>query len=408
MLKETFVGYSDIPRFSPEVKEAHLGDAVTITSHPFGREITNADLLRLAIESGLPENEIEKSKNKIESTGFTSRYMHCLPGEACENWQETDRATSIGAYLLRRALAKHPGWGGDIDVMAVTSAFLPIDINQEILEKAHLDSSKIKTVSYRTACAGAINALTDVLADPNLRGARLAIVSLEPLSLIIGKEHMIDSEKMPIPAVFGDDFAVTLIDTAKFQLTGLKTVVLPDHGVIRVNKMYDFKSIPNEPWNIPGHYELKDGASDIFRYSNEGVFLDLFPPDDGKTTYMDGVGTGLHFGDNTSSQIAELLTETGQRNLFEVLGEENLIIHPASRPVVNRIAKKLTKAGLYNAKTLPFYMDAWRRSNSSSATTMVRWQKMIENGLINPQKPLLFVAPGVGSVIVTATANVKP
>jgi len=107
--------------------------------------------------------------------------------------------------------------------------------------------------------------------------------------------------------------------------------------------------------------------------------------------------------------MAELLNEYGNLNLLKELGNKNVIIHPASKPVVDRIAKLLRRnpQRFLDTPNLPFLMDKAKHSNSSSATTLNRWRYMIENDLIDPRLPMFWIAPGIGSAIAGAIGWIK-
>lgn len=107
--------------------------------------------------------------------------------------------------------------------------------------------------------------------------------------------------------------------------------------------------------------------------------------------------------------IADLLLENGDINLLRKLNGKNIIMHPASKPVVDRIAKLLRRSEhkFLDEPVLPFLMDAAQHSNGSSATTLNRWRYMIENNMIDTRLPMFWIAPGIGSAIAGAIGYIK-
>jgi hypothetical protein len=84
---------------------------------------------------------------------------------------------------------------------------------------------------------------------------------------------------------------------------------------------------------------------------------------------------------------------------------ENVIAHQPSLPVVAGINRQLERMGY--AQRIPFLLPEMGRSNSSGATTAVSWQYQAEMGLIDPDRPTLLVAPGIGSVITAAVIRTR-
>ncbi|MEK7525105.1 MAG: hypothetical protein AAB548_01910 [Patescibacteria group bacterium] len=392
----------DLDRQRAEILVNTLDGVLTIASHPFASPLDNEQLLKFALRLGLPEEDIEAARLAIAATGFTCRHHFYQLGTETDLPDALERTAKIGAILLRAAMAKH-GWD-DIDVFYDTSAFLPPEINRMVLMRAGLDPDRILTRSYRYACAGAVGALVDILSADNLRDARVAIGALEPLSLLIDQSQFVTPGNLAIPSIFTDDNAVILIEPKRILLHHKKIRVQPDGGVIKLRTLYDHTLSSQEQLPIPTHYDFRNGGETIFSYGALGAFLDIQPPDHSSLS-MDGIGTGLFFGDQTSELILEILSELGDPDYLRRLNGRNLIMHPASEPVVNRIAKKLNRAGVLDSRSLPFIMGEIGRSNSSSATTLISWQNQIRMGLVQPNAPFFLVAPGVGSAIVAAAGE---
>lgn len=383
-----------------------LGEALTIVGAPFGRPLDNDTLLTMALESGLDPVEKENAKNKIASTGFTKRFASYPPGEKPDIGSAVKQTVNIGAELLKEVMKAH-GWEDGIDVFIDTSAFLPASINKEILATAGLNPSKILSRSYRYACAGAIGAFIDCLADNSLKDKRIVIAALEPLSLMIDRSHFLSPDTLPIPSIFGDANTLIAFAPNHFELNVKQILVKPDKGVIKLNTLYNFNDMPSSPH--PEHYRFADDGESIFRYSEGGAYLKIESPGIGASLTMDGMGTARFFGDETTKVIVELLNENDTPNLLRELDGKNVIMHPASKPVVNRIAKLLWRKYNYLERPeLPFLMDVAGYSNGSSATTLNRWRYMIEKGMIDTRLPMLWIAPGIGSAIAGAIGYIKP
>ena len=400
----------ELIRYQQELaKPVKLGEALTIVGHPFAQPFDNQDLLKLALEYGLPPSDIEAAQRVISTTGFTNRFFSRLPQQEMEVSEINDRTSTIGAILLKETL-KANGWEDGIDVFIDTSAFLPETINREVLIKSGLNPDHIFQKSYRYACAGAVSAFIDCLSDPAMKDSRIVIAALEPLSQLLNRDHLLSPETISIPAIFGDANTLLAFSPKHFHLENKTVLIQPDGGVIKIQSLYDFKNTPSDPTSIPSHYRFQNQGESIFHHSTNGAFLDIPYPVNGSTISMDGMKTGFFFGDQTMAVMAQLLNEYGNLNLLKELGNKNVILHPASKPVVDRIAKLLRRSPQRYLDTpeLSFLMDKARQSNSSSATTLNRWRYMIQNDLIDPQLPMFWIAPGIGSAIAGAIGWIQP
>jgi len=398
----------DIERQKSEVGEAtKLGEVLTIVSHPFAEPIDNIELLKMAIEHGLPKEKIEDAQRSIVTTGFTNRYFSHNPNQEVDPKSAAERSGSIGAILLKKVMQAN-NWDS-IDVFIDTSAFLPETVNTIVLEKAGLNPDKIFRRSYRYACAGAVSAFIDCLANPNLKDTRIVIAALEPLSQMLEHNHFLSPESIAIPSIFGDANTLMAFSPKDFQLENKKVVIQPDGGVIKIKTQYDFDKTPSNPKTIPSYYNFLNKGEEILHHDKFGAYLNIPYPSDGSALSMDGKATGFFFGDQTTLVITELLKEYGNLNLLKKLGNKNIILHPASKPVVDRIAKLLWRSPQKYLETpsLAFLMDKARESNSSSATTLNRLRYMIQNDLIDVNLPMFWIAPGIGSAIAGGIVWVK-
>lgn len=407
---ENLSHYQEFERYLIEMEPpTKLGEALTIVGHPFADPVSNFDLLNMAKSLGLPEHLYDQAESAIQTTGFTNRYFSRSPLEFADPAKAFDRVTDVGAILLNRTLRAH-GWEDGFDVFIDTSAFLPTSVNHTVLQKAGFTPDTIYSRSYRYACAGAVGAFIDCLSDPDMAKARVVIGSLEPLSLLLDQDQFTKPGSISFPAIFGDANTFMAFTPERFHLQEKQILIQPDGGVIKLVTDYNFEETPSRPESIPDHYHFANGGEHIFHHSADGAYLNIPVPDNGSSVSMDGKATGFFFGDKTTGLIMELLESFGNRDLLKELHGQNLIMHPASKPVVDRIAKLLYR-GKYrylDTPQIPFLMDEARHSNGSSATTLNRWRYMIENDMINPDQPLFWIAPGIGSAIAGAIGWVNP
>lgn len=397
-------GNPELDLHLPDTKTTWMDNALVIVSNPFAKSTKNDELMAMARKAGLPEKETTEAKRLIATTGFEDHHWHHLPNRPHNPPEEIiARETTIGTLLLRQVMEAF-GWD-KIDSFIDTSAFLPSSINRQILEKSGIDPKTVTSRSYRLACAGLVTAFIDALADPRLKGKRLVIGTLEPLSELIGHDHLVNN--IAIPATFEDGHSFVGIDTSRFELMARRVSAQSDRGVIQIPTMYDYQNQEHNKDRIPPYYEINKSDGDLLRVSDQGVFLNIKEPRDGSTVYMNGARTGVFFGKETARVIDELLTSSGNRDLLRQLGRVNTFIHPASQRVGDEIAARLNERGLIDNKTLPFYLAKAERANSSSNTVVEHLRYMLENDLVDLNLPQLWVAPGIGSAIAAAIINLK-
>lgn len=398
-----------LKNFAEVGEPTKFGEAMTIVGGHFAKPVENDDLLRMAIEYGLEETQMDASTKAIAATGFTHRYFSHIPTETLDVNTSIERTTDIGASLLTNII-KSKGWQDGIDVFIDTSAFLPTNVNEQVLVKAGLNPNRITTRSYRYACAGAMGAFIDTISDESLKDARVVIAALEPLSLLLDKQQFLSPSTIAFPSIFGDSYTLMAFNPNRFKLQNKDVLIQPDGGVIKLQAMYDFAKTRDDEWSIPKHYRFANNGKGIFHYSKEGAFLDIEKPNAPSKVSMDGMATGFFFGDQTTEVITKLVNEFGDINLLKELNGKNIIMHAASKPVVDRIAKLLRRHENRYLETpsLPFLMDTAKYSNSSSATTLNRWRYMIQNNMLDPNLPMLWIAPGIGSAIAGAIGWINP
>src|SRR3989344_9453966 len=229
---------SELSGYQAEMgKPTRLGEALTIVGHPFAQPVTNEDLLRLALAQGLPQEQMGAAQAAIDATGFTTRYFSHFPDQEINLEKMVDRTVDIGAVLLKEAMKAH-GWEDGIDVFIDTASFLPVsDFNKRVLESAGIQPDRVNSGSYRYACAGAVGAFIDTVADPALKDARVVIAALEPLSTLIDRTKYLSPEGLSFPSIFGDAYTAIAFQPKHFHFDVKDTLIVPDGGVIKVQTL---------------------------------------------------------------------------------------------------------------------------------------------------------------------------
>lgn len=378
-----------------DIQIAKLGRTVITSSH-FTDKIDNTELLQRAIDAGLPPEDYEKAESIVKATGITHRAITPSLENASPEFI-LERTSQVGAYLLRAAM-KEAGIK-KIDTLIDTSAFLSKEINERILIRAGLDPNDTDQFSYRVACAGFVAAFIDTLANPALQDKVVAIASLEPLSARVDQRQYTLKE-FPTPSIFGDGYGVTLFRPSDYSLREAKVFVQDDGGVIKIDMDYDYASEVNRPDLRPSYYEIAAGSEDIIKYTENGVFLNQKKPTNGMRSEMDGVATGLYFGDTTADVVDKLSKKaeiTGNDPIFK---EKRISPHIPGLAAYRRMAREMMKKGYLEDRNLPFYLKNMEESNMSSFTAMAVLQYLVE---IQPpeywSEDFLMVAPGAGSMI---------
>lgn len=396
---------SELTEFLPNVKVGKVDGAFAIAAHPFARRIGNEDLLALALKSGLPEASAENARLAISGTGFKARHLSHLPGHELDMEEALNRQAVIGAHLLRQTM-EEMRWDR-IDAYVDTSAFLPPTINEQILDEAGLLGKGVRSISYRYACAGALTAFVDTLSSSEYEGrqARIVIGANEPLSWLMHQKHLSTLENLHIPALFSDGNAALAFDPSKFELQKKRVLVKPDGGVIRLTPDYASGDVIHDQTILPSYYHLTENSPNLLHYSNRTRVLEYEGPNDKDLQVsIDGMGTLRFFGSTTSSEI---MAFRKQAPIVPLDGPINIILHPASEPVLKLISKRLKTSGATEIGELPFRMADADLANSSSATILNYWLHMILNNQYHPHLPHLWIAPGIGSVTTTAIGNIK-
>lgn len=367
---------------------------MTISSVACGRKVTNNDLLKAVKERTNDSADLERAQKLLEATGLAERRASWDITPTHE--QIVERSAQIGAKLVR-AVMDEQGWDS-FDYLLDTSASLPVQMGVLVLERANLDPRLIQSKPYRVACAGAIAAFVDTLADPKMEGKRVIVCALEPLSRHVSLEQCIPNDPaLSLPAIFGDDYAAIAFNTADYQAFSPRTHVVYDGAPIRF--YVDYTLLPTDESSIPPHYSFGERGREISSISAAGFFLDVQKPENGMTSEMDGRKTYKFFVPESIKVIKDVV-ENAQSQGIKV---RQAIMHQPSKKVNDGFQKHSRDIdSLKDLKIPDFLLGEIRRSNSSSATALVIWQYMAGHGMIKPTEPFLVCAPGIGSAISAA------
>jgi 3-oxoacyl-[acyl-carrier-protein] synthase III len=376
---------------NPEEIKLISTERLTIASKSFGQPYSNDDLV-----SRLPVTQKDLANEIVTGTGMTRRFLRYLDSMSSPEQVVEDAVTAI-CTLVESAM-KERGWK-HLDHLIVTSAFLPTQISRLALRK--LNMSEISYQDYRLACAGAVTGFVDSLLNEHLAGKNVALVSAEPLSALIDERHF-TPENLHIPAIFGDMYSVLCYNTDDFIIPHdengplAKVVFIPDHGVIKLTPWYQLK---NPGGNVPSYYQFAEGAKEITSINNNEVTMALFGPDQGLRVSMNGQATAKHFIRHTPPIIREILERSFRMNTLP----SQAVYHQPSQPVNQGIERALGRNSAFPLPPMKFTLGEIGQSNSSSATSIIAWQALIERNLFNHQEPFLICAPGIGSAITAAT-----
>lgn len=376
---------------NPERIKITSTEKLTIASSSFAPPYSNFDL-----SSRVPQPQRDLANEILAGTGMTRRFLRYLEKMSSPE-QVVDDAVTATCTLVESAM-KERGWNY-IDHLIVTSAFLPTNISQLVLDR--LDSPDISHQDYRLACAGAVTGFVDSLLNPKLISKRIALVSAEPLSALISKEHL-TPENLHVPAIFGDKYTVICYETSDFSVPFdeqgpiAKTVFIPDHGVIKINPWYNLDQIPRQ--TSPSHYHFAEGARAITSTNEQQVIMALYPPDGQLNATMNGQATAKHFIRHTPPIIREILLRSAKLGIIL----DQAVYHQPSQPVSQGIERAVGRNLEIPAPPMPFFLNKIQESNSSSATSIVAWQALIEKNLFRESLPFFICAPGIGSAITAA------
>ena len=125
----------------------------------------------------------------------------------------------------------------------------------------------------------------------------------------------------------------------------------------------------------------------------------LFGPDQGLRVSMNGQATAKHFIRHTPPIIREILERSFRMNVLP----SQAVYHQPGQPVNQGIERALGRNSPFPLPPMKFTLGEIGQSNSSSATSIIAWQALIEKNLFNHQEPFLICAPGIGSAITAAT-----
>jgi 3-oxoacyl-[acyl-carrier-protein] synthase III len=263
------------------------------------------------------------------------------------------------------------------------------------MEKAGLDPRTTASRPYRMACAGAIAAFVDSLADPNLEEKRVIVCALEPVSQHVSLDQCtMEDSALSLPAIFGDDFAAIAFNTSDFKIISPRTHIVYDGAPIRFHTDYPLPE--TEEGFVPAHYTFGERGKEISSFTKEGFFLEIQEPENGMRSQMDGWKTFKFFVPETIAVIKDVV----ERAQAQGINVEQAIMHQPSKKVNEGFQRQAGKTESLKGLRIPnFLLGEIRRSNSSSGTALVIWQYLAREGKLNPKEPFLVCAPGIGSAI---------
>src|SRR3990167_5409784 len=266
-----------------EIETSRFGNLV-ILSYTFGPKIDNDTIINRLRKFTDSQEDIDEAIKVITNSGISTRRQNFSSETPKEEVLKV--SAEIGGALIRSAMESH-GWDS-IDYFVDTSASLNTTVRALTLENAGIDPETVTTKSYRIACAGAVTAFVDALANPNLKNKRVVICALEPLSQHIAPDQY-RTASINVPAIFGDDFSAIALNTSDYDLISAETYVKGDGGTIRFNVDYDLNS--SDPSLVPEHYILEEQGKQILFVTNDGIFVTIQPPEGDMPSEMNGYKT---------------------------------------------------------------------------------------------------------------------
>lgn len=380
----------DLAEISANTELTKFGEA-TLASVICGTRVTNDDLLyEFKVRTNADPEQVKKAEELLEATGFTVRRA---------SWEITpthdeivQRTTKIGAHLIK-SLMKEKGWDS-VDAVLDTSASLPENIGNKVIEEAGLNPETTASKPYRLACGGAIAAVVDTLADPQMKDKRVIVLALEPLSQHVKPSQCSSKDTIALPAIFGDDFVAIALNTSDFDVVAPRTHIVYDGAPIKFHA--DYTLPPTDESSIPQHYTFGKDGREISSITKNGVLLNIEEPENGMPSSMDGFKTFKFFVPETITVIKDVV----ERAHAQGIKVEQAVMHQPSKKVNEGFQRQAGKIDTLKDLRIPdFLLGEIERSNSSSGTSLVIWQHLAREGKLDPKKPFLVCAPGIGSAI---------
>ena len=377
-----------------EIKTSRFGNLV-ILSYTSGPKIDNDTITNRLRKFTDSQEDIDEAIKVITNSGINTRRQNFSSETPKEEVLKV--SAEIGGALIRSAMESH-GWDS-IDYFVDTSASLNTTVRALTLENAGIDPETVTTKSYRIACAGAVTAFVDALANPNLKNKRVVICALEPLSQHIAPDQY-RTASINVPAIFGDDFSAIALNTSDYDLISAETYVKGDGGTIRFNVDYDLNS--SDPSLVPEHYILEEQGKQILFVTNDGIFVTIQPPEGDMPSEMNGYKTFKFFIPHTCNVLERVVKKASEMGV----NPTQVIMHQPSQKVNEGIQNKAGKSPVLKNLQIPdFVLGKIGRSNSSSATILVVMQCLIKEKMLDPSKPFVFVSLGIGGVITAAVVR---
>lgn len=386
-------------RFCPDIAEGGVElvkfGSSSFASCAYGERVSDDKIYgTIELMSGTNPKSRQDVERLMQASGIKMRYSS--KEIAKDPAQVLEMAAEIGGRLTRVVMAGQ-GWDS-IDYFVDCSSTLPVDIGRRVLGSAGLEIEGVTVKPYRAACAGAVMAFVDTLADEKLQDKRVVICAMETLSQLIACEHFSsDLENVSVPLIFGDDYAAIAYRPSDFQLVSAQNRIVYDGAPTRFNTDYE---IPRGArCDANGYYVFGNGGRENINVSDDGVFLNIHKPTGGLPFEMDGRATAKFFIRETVDVIKQVYEDALRRGV----SVKKVIMHQPSLRVTDGISRRIRADATLKDLELPdFILGDIERSNSGSATTLVVWQNLVKRKFIDPGEPFLICAPGIGAAISAA------
>lgn len=370
-----------------------VGPGIAVSYGAWGKEVLNKDLQKLCLTN--------KEWQLIGATRFTARHHPFEPTPFLPNREVIGRTMiEAGVGLAKEALQVN-GWERADFLYAATSA--PPDEDgkwaEKIAEQIGAQGVRINLL----ACNGGGEAFLNALKNPQLTDKRVVIVATDPLG------YLADPKDPALMAIFGTGASVLAFRPNSIRLFSGKTVVEKDQtGVIRSPKTYQLPPA-EERIKPPDWYEVKEGAEEVFAYSDRGAYMVLPEAAEGNPFMeMDGEATAFYFRDRVVGVQEQVLTEYYANNKKPIGA---YICHQPSGVLTRHICRQLWKR--LKSKNfplvdrdngVPWIMDGVGMGNASSATSLIAFAELA-SGLELGQN-FLFASYGAGGSISAWTGQI--
>ena len=255
----------DSPELSSE-RLAWIGD-IPVFGAGWGTLIHTDSVLQQLVREGVLTDAL---REQLATLGFSGGYRYPLDTDLCSP-ETQEHIAGIGAELALRTISARK-WSG-VDVLVVASSTVQNHVPErmaDLLKKKNIGVNQ--TLWYAQACNSGFAGLNDVLLNPNLQGARVALVSMDTLS-----GTMTDVTDPLTFLTFGNNGgSMAFVNGKEIVHTdaGRTMVEFDTDGVIKAVPPY---SVPSEGLvEPPGHYEFVDERSrKHLIVTKQGIIMDV-------------------------------------------------------------------------------------------------------------------------------------